>query len=96
MMPVRKGETDPSAGGLAVERRSGEAVHIGDNITVTVTRCGNGRCRLRIEAPEHVNIMRDELLKKRTSKGLHKSRKSRKGSDKVATRRATTRRKITS
>ncbi len=61
MTRVSKTRCAPLLGGLVIERKAGQAVHIGDDVTVVVTRCGDGRCRLRIEAPRHIKIKRDEL-----------------------------------
>ena len=47
---------------LILQRRKGEAVQIGDNITVTVTEIGTDRVRLAIDAPREMAIKRTELL----------------------------------
>ncbi len=48
---------------LILSRKSNESIVIGDNIRITVT-CIRGRyVRLGIEAPEHVGIYREELLR---------------------------------
>lgn len=47
---------------LILQRRKGEAVQIGDNITVTVTEIGTDRVRLAIDAPRETPIKRTELL----------------------------------
>lgn len=47
---------------LILQRRKGEAVQIGDNITVTVTEIGTDRVRLAIDAPREMSIKRTELL----------------------------------
>lgn len=49
------------SGHLTLTRRKGEKVFIGTDISVTVTSVDQGRCRLTIEAPQHVHIMRAEL-----------------------------------
>lgn len=52
---------------LILTRRPGESIQIGNNITLTVTRIleHHGRrtesVRLGIEAPDDVNILREEL-----------------------------------
>lgn len=47
---------------LILQRRKGEAVQIGDTITVTVTEIGTDRVRLAIDAPREMSIKRTELL----------------------------------
>jgi carbon storage regulator len=47
---------------LCLTRRSQEKIQVGDNITITVTRVGNGKVRLAIEAPKEMVILRGELL----------------------------------
>lgn len=46
---------------LVVSRKTGESVHIGDAITITVVRIGPGAVRLAIQAPADMNIRRDEV-----------------------------------
>ncbi len=46
---------------LVLTRRSGESIKIGDGVTITVTRLGEGRVRLGIDAPKEVRIVRTEL-----------------------------------
>lgn len=52
---------------LILTRRSQEKIHVGDTITITVTRVGNGKVRLAIEAPAEVKILRGELVHKRAA-----------------------------
>lgn len=47
---------------LALTRRPGETVHIGDGITVTVVEVRGDKVRLAFGAPHDVRIMRGELL----------------------------------
>ena len=47
---------------LVLSRRVGETIHIGHNITVTVTDIDRGRVRLGISAPKEVPIYREELI----------------------------------
>lgn len=49
---------------LVLTRKAGEALVIGDGITVTVLMTKGQKVRLGIEAPEGVSIMRAELLLK--------------------------------
>jgi carbon storage regulator len=47
---------------LVISRRVGERVRIGPNIWVMVTRIEEGAVRIAIDAPRHLNIVREELL----------------------------------
>ncbi|MBX7165728.1 MAG: carbon storage regulator [Pirellulales bacterium] len=49
---------------LVLSRRRGEAIRIGDHITLTVVRLEGQRVRLSVEAPAEVRIVRAELLKR--------------------------------
>ena len=46
---------------LVLSRKSGERIHIGENITVTIVRIGPNNVRLGIDAPRDLNIVREEL-----------------------------------
>ena len=46
---------------LVLSRKSGERIHIGENIIVTVVRIGPNNVRLGIDAPRDLNIVREEL-----------------------------------
>ena len=47
---------------LVLSRKPGEKIHIGELITITIVRIGPNTVRLGIEAPKHMNIIRDELV----------------------------------
>jgi carbon storage regulator len=47
---------------LVLSRKAGEKVIIGDGITVTVLEVIGNRIRIGIEAPNHIRILRAELL----------------------------------
>lgn len=47
---------------LILQRRKGESIQIGDNITLTITEIGTDRVRLAIDAPREMSIKRTELL----------------------------------
>ncbi len=47
---------------LILQRKPGEAVAIGEDISVTVMSVEGGRVRLAISAPQDVPILRSELL----------------------------------
>lgn len=48
---------------LILQRKAGESILIGDNITVTVISTEGGRVHLAIDAPKSVPILRSELRK---------------------------------
>lgn len=47
---------------LCLTRKPGEEIRIGDDITIVVVATSNGRVRLGIQAPQHVHIVRSELI----------------------------------
>ena len=47
---------------LILQRRAGESLVIGENITVSVVSVDGLRVRLAISAPEDVSILRSELV----------------------------------
>ncbi|WP_298167608.1 carbon storage regulator [Acidithiobacillus sp.] len=47
---------------LVLTRRRGQAICIGDDIRIVVTRIEDGQVRLGIESAHHVTILREELL----------------------------------
>lgn len=47
---------------LILQRRVGESLVIGENITVSVVSVDGGRVRLAISAPSDVPILRSELI----------------------------------
>ena len=47
---------------LVLSRKEGESVQIDSTIQVTVVSINKGRVKLGISAPDHVNIVRDELI----------------------------------
>lgn len=46
---------------LALSRKQGERIQIGENITVVISRVVGNRVTVGIEAPNDVRILRDEL-----------------------------------
>ena len=46
---------------LVLSRKVGQKILIGDNISVTVVRVGQGGVRLGVEAPEEMEVVREEL-----------------------------------
>jgi len=53
-------------GMLVLSRKSGERIHIGDNIIVEVRRLAGNRVSLAIEAPRSVRVLRGELWQSAT------------------------------
>src|ERR1043165_3594306 len=46
---------------LVFTRKTGEKIHIGSDITITVVSIGGNKLRIGIEAPEDITILRAEL-----------------------------------
>ena len=46
---------------LVLSRKTGERIHIGDNITIEVRRVAGNRVTLALEAPRSLRILRGEL-----------------------------------
>jgi len=46
---------------LVLSRKSGEAIKIGDDVTLTVLSIKGNRVRIGIEAPSDCRIVRDEV-----------------------------------
>jgi carbon storage regulator len=55
---------------LVLSRKSGERIHIGENITLTIVRIDPNNVRLGIDAPRDLNIVREELCVPATSSVL--------------------------
>ena len=54
---------------LALTRKIGEQIEIGDEITVRVVRIGPNTVRLAIDAPRSMNIVRTELRERGEDRG---------------------------
>lgn len=52
---------------LVLSRKTSERILIGDEIAITVVRIGPNSCRIGIEAPKTMNIVREELTNERGS-----------------------------
>lgn len=50
---------------LVLSRKPGEKLLIGDDVVITVVRIGPNQVRLGIDAPSHLNILREELESER-------------------------------
>jgi len=46
---------------LVLSRKSGERILIGSDVKITVIRIGPNSVRIGIDAPGHLNIVREEL-----------------------------------
>ena len=47
---------------LVLQRKAGEAIHIGDDIIITITEIGSDKVKIAIDAPKSIPIVRQELL----------------------------------
>ena len=48
---------------LVLSRKVGERIVVGDKVTITVVRMGQGSVRIGIDAPGDMAIVREELLR---------------------------------
>ena len=48
-------------GRLVLSRKVGQSVEIGDDVTVRITKITGNKCRIEIDAPRHITVMRTEL-----------------------------------
>ena len=62
---------------LVLSRKVGQKILIGDRISVTVVRVGQGGVRIGVEAPEEMEVVREELKADDVKDGAGKSRGSR-------------------
>lgn len=49
---------------LILSRKIGEAIIIGDNVSVTVLSCAGRTIRLGIDAPKEISVHREEIYYK--------------------------------
>ena len=49
---------------LVLSRKCGEQLIIGEDITVTVLKVQGNQVRIGIDAPKHVQVLREELSEK--------------------------------
>jgi carbon storage regulator len=47
---------------LVLSRKVGQKILIGDKISITVVRVGQGGVRIGVEAPKEMEVVREELL----------------------------------
>ena len=62
---------------LVLSRKVGQKILIGDRISVTVVRVGQGGVRIGVEAPEEMEVVREELKTDDEKDSAGKSRCSR-------------------
>lgn len=55
---------------LVLTRRQGESLRIDENIRVTMVACSAGQVRVAIDAPDHVEILREEVYDRIVSENL--------------------------
>jgi len=46
---------------LILHRKRSEVIQVGPDIKITVIQTARGSCKIGIEAPEHVRVLRGEL-----------------------------------
>jgi carbon storage regulator len=46
---------------LHITRRAGQTIRIGDDIIVEITEIGGSFVRIGVDAPRHVQVLRDEI-----------------------------------
>lgn len=71
---------------LVLTRRQGESLRIDENIRITLVACSAGQVRLAIDAPDHVEILREEVYDRIAS-----ANQAAASTNDVAVRRAVTR-----
>lgn len=47
---------------LILQRKAGEAIRIGEEITIRISEIGSDRVKLAIDAPREFSIVREELI----------------------------------
>lgn len=47
---------------IKLNRKEGEKILIGDDVVIVIDQIGGGRVKIMIEAPEHVTVLRSELV----------------------------------
>ena len=57
---------------LVLSRKVGERILIGDNIAITIVRVAQGSVRIGVEAPDNLNVVREEVVIPIPSEGEEK------------------------
>ena len=47
---------------LVLTRKKDESIRIGDDIVIKVIRTGKGHIKIGVDAPQHIRVVREELL----------------------------------
>ncbi len=47
---------------LVLSRKVGERILIGDNIAITIVRVAQGSVRIGVDAPDNLNVVREEVV----------------------------------
>ncbi|MES2788812.1 MAG: carbon storage regulator [Planctomycetota bacterium] len=55
---------------LVLSRKPGERILVGNDVVITIVRIGPNTVRLGIDAPGHMNIVREELCEPGTVEAL--------------------------
>lgn len=61
---------------LVLSRKVGERILIGDNIAITVVRVAQGAVRIGVEAPDNLNVVREEVVVPNSIEGDEKENAS--------------------
>ena len=56
---------------LVLSRKPGERILIGNDVKITVIRIGPNSVRIGIDAPGHLNIVREELTLPQNAEAMH-------------------------
>ncbi|MCP5040193.1 MAG: carbon storage regulator CsrA [bacterium] len=74
---------------LVLTRRQGESLRIDEDIRITLVACSAGQVRIAIDAPDHVEILREEVYDRIASANLAAA-----SAEDVTVRRAVTRLRV--
>lgn len=50
---------------LVITRKTGEGIHIGEDVVINVVEAGKDKVRLGISAPKNIKIIRSEMFESR-------------------------------
>lgn len=57
---------------LVLSRKVGERILIGDNIAITIVRVAQGSVRIGVDAPDNLNVVREEVKAPNQAEGESK------------------------